>query len=113
MLNVMAENIDDVCSFIGKSNSSNNINLKQIDLTQIHHQQQIFGDAEHITTTVSTPSAVSLFHQFNKYQFRNISYFCAAQFISKLKFHCSHILHKKKNYQSDKSNHSNVSHLHI
>lgn len=60
MFNVMADNVDDVSSFIGKSNSSKNINFKQIDLTQIHHQQQIFDDAEHITTTVSTASDVSL-----------------------------------------------------
>lgn len=59
MLNVMADNVDDVSSFIGKSNSSNNISLKQIDVTQIHHQQQIFDDAEHITTTVTTTSDVS------------------------------------------------------
>lgn len=57
----MADNVDDVGSLIGKSNSSNNISLKQIDLTQIHHQQRIFDDAEHITTSVSTTSEVSVF----------------------------------------------------
>lgn len=66
MFHVMADNVDDVGSFIGKSNSSNNISSKQIDLTQIHQQQQIFDDAEHITTTVSTTSDVSVFHQFTK-----------------------------------------------
>lgn len=56
MFNVMADNVDDDGSFIGKSNSSSNTNLKPIDLTQ----QQLFDDAEHIINTVSTTSDVSL-----------------------------------------------------
>lgn len=67
MLNVMADNADDnVCSYIGKSNTSSTNSLKQVDLTQSnhhhHHQpgkQQRLDDAEHINNTISITSEVS------------------------------------------------------
>lgn len=65
----MADNVDnDVCSYIGKSNSTSTNNLKQIDLIQSnqqqqqHHEQQPLDDADHINSTIS--SEVSVHFQF-------------------------------------------------
>lgn len=67
----MAENGgNDVCNYIGKSNSSSVINSpKQIDLVksnhhhqhhhQQHHQQQQLDDVEHINNAISITSDVS------------------------------------------------------
>lgn len=84
----MADNVDeDVCSYIGKSNSSSVNSLKQIDLTQSnlqqqqqhhhshhnhhhqhHHQQQqqqqqLLDDAERINNSISITSDVSAHFQ--------------------------------------------------
>lgn len=66
----MADNVDnDVCSYIGKSNSSSTNSLKQIDLTQSNQQQQLnqqqqhlhqpLDDGDHINSTISISSEVS------------------------------------------------------
>lgn len=65
MVNVMADNVDDdVCSYIGKSNSSSTNSLKQIDLTQSNQQQQPLDDADHINNSISISTEVSAHFQF-------------------------------------------------
>lgn len=80
MINVMADNVDDdICSYIGNSNSTSTANLKQIDSIQSnhqqqqkhhhpnhhhqnhhhHHHQQQLSDTEHINNVISNSSEVS------------------------------------------------------
>lgn len=63
----MADNADDTCNFIGKSNSSGTTSLKQIDLIQPNSNQPFNDGAKHIRA-----SDVSI--SFNKISFK-ISYY--------------------------------------
>lgn len=72
----MADNVDDdICSYIGNSNSTSANSLKHIDLTQSnhlhhhqhhhhrlqhHHHEQQLSDAEHINNGIPISAEVSV-----------------------------------------------------